>query len=137
MRERGWRSARNIVVALSTLVLIGIGEVARAAELLMFELDGCPWCRMWHKEVGPGYPLSPEGQRAPLRIVDIRAPLPPGLVLDKPVTSSPTFVLVEQNREVGRITGYPGADFFWPLLDELISKLEPSAGVPPVPQRAL
>ena len=106
---------------------------ARAAELLMFELQGCPWCVKWHREVGPGYPVSAEGLRAPLRIVDIKAPLPGGLVLDKPVTASPTFVLVEEGREIGRITGYPGADFFWGLLDELLARLETPA---PAAERA-
>ena len=103
----------------------------------MFELAGCPWCKMWHREVGQGYPSSEEGRRAPLRIIDIKSPLPGGLVLAKPVTSSPTFVLIENNQEVGRITGYPGAEFFWPLLDELLAKLEPSPAALQVPQRSL
>jgi hypothetical protein len=32
---------------------------------------------------------------------------------------------------MGRITGYPGADFFWPLLEELLAK----AGYPAASQR--
>jgi hypothetical protein len=46
------------------------------------------------------------------------------------VSFSPTFVLVEQGREIGRITGYPGADFFWGMLAELIQKLDRSGGLP-------
>jgi len=33
-------------------------------------------------------------------------------------------MLVQSGREVGRITGYPGADFFGGKLGELLSKLE-------------
>jgi hypothetical protein len=98
---------------------------AGAAELLMYEEDGCVYCRRWHAEVGPGYPNSSEGRRAPLVRIDIRGPKPAGIILDKPVRATPTFVLVENGREVGRITGYPGADFFWGLLGGLIGKLTP------------
>jgi hypothetical protein len=122
----GWLWLVSLVLALPWTVATGARSPAAAAELLMFELRGCPWCIIWHKEIGTAYPRSAEGQRAPLRIVDIKAPLPDGLALTKPVTSSPTFVLVDEGREIGRITGYPGADFFWGLLDELLAKLDPA-----------
>jgi hypothetical protein len=35
---------------------------------------------------------------------------------------TPTFVLVEDGTEAGRIEGYPGEDFFWPLLAKLIAQ---------------
>jgi len=35
---------------------------------------------------------------------------------------TPTFVLTEGDREIGRIVGYPGADFFWALLADLLAK---------------
>jgi hypothetical protein len=101
----------------------------RAAELLMFETRGCPWCAAWHREVGPGYPKSTEGQRAPLRRLDLADTTKAGVTLATPITASPTFVLVDKGREIGRITGYPGADFFWGLLAQLITKLEPQAGL--------
>ena len=114
---------RHLLGCLLAVLMLGAAAPARAAELLMFELEGCPWCRLWHREIGPAYPGSSEGRRAPLRIVDIKAGAP-GVDLARPVTSSPTFVLVEDGREIGRITGYPGADFFWGLLDGLLARLE-------------
>ena len=119
-------------MALAMLTGPGLSQPVHAAELLMFELEGCPWCKLWHAEIGSAYPRSPEGLRAPLRIVDLKAPAIEGVRLDKPVRSSPTFVLVEDGREVGRITGYPGADFFWPLLGDLIAKLDQGAACPRV-----
>ena len=98
-----------------------------AAELLMYEEKGCPWCRRWHVEIGPAYPNTIEGRRAPLRRVDIHGPKPDDILLATPVRASPTFVLVENGREIGRITGYPGADFFWGLLNPLLVKLEQDA----------
>lgn len=98
---------------------------ALGAELVMFEEAGCPWCVRWHREVGPAYPNTDEGKRAPLRRVDISQAATSGVALAAPVTMTPTFVLANGGREVGRITGYPGADFFWPMLGQLMGKLRP------------
>lgn len=121
----------------ASVLLLSLPAPLQAAELLMFEEAGCPWCRKWRVEVGPGYPKSPEGQRAPLRVIDIHGKLPPGITLASPVRASPTFVLVEDGREVGRIVGYPGADFFWGLLDGLIRKLDAVKGDAPAPRTSV
>ncbi len=97
---------------------------ARNVELLMFDDPGCPWCRKWRAEVGPGYAASPEGRRAPLRTVMLRDGRPAGITLDSAIRASPTFVLVQDGREVGRITGYGGPDFFWSMLTEMMKKLK-------------
>lgn len=98
---------------------------ARAAELVMFDDPTCVWCRRWLAEVGPGYPNTEEGRRAPLRRVYIREQARSGVALNSAVTGTPTFVLAEDGREIGRIVGYPGADYFYPMLGELLQKLPP------------
>ena len=112
------------------MTLAGAALPARAAELVMFDDPGCVWCRKWLAEVGPGYPHSEEGQRAPLRRIDIKDHGRSGLTLRSRVTATPTFVLVDDGQEVGRITGYPGAENFYPMLDELLRKLP----APPAPK---
>ena len=99
-----------------------------AAELVMFEQQGCEWCRVWHSRIGPIYPKTAEGQKAPLRRVDIFDPVPDDLKDIHPGHFTPTFVLLENGREVGRIRGYPGEDFFWGLLGEMIEKLDNAGG---------
>ena len=42
------------------------------------------------------------------------------MVLVSPIRFTPTFVLVDDGREIGRIEGYPGEDFFWGLLERLL-----------------
>lgn len=99
--------------------------VESRVELLMFDDPGCGYCHQWHREVGAAYRNSPEGRLAPLRVVQVRAGRPEGVTLASPVRATPTFVLVQDGREVGRLTGYGGADFFWGQLDPLMKKLKP------------
>ena len=47
------------------------------------------------------------------------------MVLSQRVTVTPTFVLADGGAEIGRIVGYPGADFFYPMLSEILEKLAP------------
>lgn len=121
-------TSRWVLVAMWVALVMGWTHAsAGAAELLMFESRGCPWCERWRQEVGVAYPNTAEGRRAPVRRLDLAQALESGVKLAMPVTISPTFVLAEKGREIGRITGYPGADFFWGLLAELIAKLDRGA----------
>jgi hypothetical protein len=97
---------------------------ARAAELtlVMVEQTGCKWCAAWNAEIGPAYPNTPEGAAAPLMRIDLHEPVPDGLSLARPAQFTPTFVLVADGAEIGRIEGYPGDIFFWPMLDELLAR---------------
>ena len=99
--------------------------IARAAELLMFEEQWCHWCARWHEEVGVVYDRTDEGRRAPLRRIDIHGSFPDDVVLSSRPQYTPTFVLVDTGREIGRIEGYPGEDFFWGLLQRMLERLPP------------
>ena len=68
------------------------------------------------------YPLTAEGRAAPLRRVDIHGDLPEGLTLANKLVYTPTFVLVRDGEELGRIEGYPGEDFFWGLLNRMLKE---------------
>ena len=97
---------------------------ARAAELIVFEQAGCVWCETFDREIAPIYPKTVEGQRAPLRRVNIDHTLPSDLAFLETERLAPLFVLVEKGQEIGRIRGYPGEDHFWGLLGALIRKLD-------------
>lgn len=110
------------LAALAAVLVAGAGA-ARAAELVMFEDPTCIWCKRWHAEIGPSYPQTEEGRKAPLRRLHVRDQTRAGARLDRPVTSTPTFVLIDGGREIGRITGYPGPDYFYPMLDEILKRV--------------
>lgn len=111
----------------SILALIGAMFVAAnavAAELIMFEQAGCVWCEAFDREIAPVYPKTPEGQRAPLRRVNIDRALPQDLAFIQVERLTPLFVLVDKGREIGRIRGYPGDEHFWGLLGVLLQRLD-------------
>src|SRR5262249_9373619 len=113
-----------IACALTLTVALLTAASARAAELVMFSRAGCPYCAQFDREIAPIYVNTDEGKFAPLRRVDITAPIPPDLAFLTVERITPVFVLVDQGREIGRIRGYPGEDNFWGLLSGLIGPLE-------------
>ena len=112
-----------LVAFLAILAGVATARFATAAELLMLERPGCPWCKRFNDEIAPGYAKSEEGRRAPLRRVDITRPWPADLAAIAQERLTPTFVLVENGLEIGRLRGYPGDEFFWVLLDDMLAKL--------------
>ena len=92
-----------------------------AAELVMVEQPGCAWCERWNREIAPVYPNTDEGRFAPLRRVGLHA-LPDDLRPLRRMAYTPTFLIVEQGRELARLEGYPGEHFFWPLLGDLLAR---------------
>lgn len=110
-------------LVLLALLLGTAGVRAQSMELVMVEQVGCSYCAAWHREIGPAYPNTAEGHAAPLRTVMLRA-LPEDLELVSRPHFTPTFLLVSDGREVSRLEGYPGEDFFWPLLAQMIDKAQ-------------
>ena len=123
-------SVRQIAITLfvSGLHLALTLGPALAAELVMFDSPACEYCEQWDREIAEIYPKTDEGQRAPLRRHSIFDPLPDDLKNIKAVIYTPTFVLMDKGQEVGRISGYPGEDFFWGFLESLVAKLPNPSG---------
>ena len=95
---------------------------AAAIELIMVERQGCHYCIEWKEDIGPAYPNTEMGRFAPLRMIDISDAPPQGVTFDSRVVFTPTFVLVDEGVEIGRIEGHPGEDFFWGLLHKLLTE---------------
>lgn len=112
-----------IVIAAGMVACGALADAARAAELLMFEQAGCVWCQRFEREIAPVYPHTEEGRLAPLRRIALGDEEAALADLTAPVRYAPTFVLVEDGREVGRIPGYAGEEAFWGLLAAMTKKL--------------
>ncbi len=109
---------------IATGLSVFLAPAASARELLMFERKGCAYCLKFDHDVAPIYEKTEEGQRAPLRRVDLSNGTPGDVVLASPVRFTPTFVLVDEGREVGRITGYASDEAFWGLLGSMTDTMQ-------------
>ena len=92
-----------------------------AAELIMVEQQGCYYCLEWKDQLGHIYPKTPEGKYAPLKTIDITE-VDELKGLKRDVIFTPTFVLMENEMELGRLEGYSSEDFFWELLEVILEK---------------
>ena len=119
-----WAFTRLGISALGALgAVIVLASAVDAAELVMFRRDGCSWCAKWDREIGPIYPKTELGRRAPLHMVDINRRANSAVRTRGPIRYTPTFVLAENGEELGRIEGYPGDAHFWGLLERLLERL--------------
>ncbi len=110
-----------ITLLLALTTLLPATSTAQTVQLLMIRQDGCIYCRQWEAEIAPAYPTSPQGRAAPLTRIDIDGPWPDGLALDRQPYVTPTFILIRDGIETGRIEGYPGPTNFWRLLDRMLA----------------
>lgn len=106
--------------ALSAGFTLALSTAASAVQLIMVEQPGCHYCEAWMDEIAPAYPKTAEGQFAPLLLRDLREGAPEGSRYARRVNFTPTFILMDDGEEIGRIEGYPGEDFFWPIFTKLL-----------------
>ncbi len=110
------------ISSVAAFLCLSLLQISSASELIMFDADYCTWCRKWDEEIGVIYGLTPESCQAPIRKVEISDQIPDSISINESVRYTPTFVLIHNQSEVGRIVGYQGEDFFWPMLNDLIEQ---------------
>lgn len=112
----------RLLAPLLFVIALPVQAWAADLQLLMVEQPGCIYCARWNADVAPEYPLTDEGRAAPLHRVQLREPLPDGITLDRPAVFTPTFILLADGVEQGRLEGYVSEDFFWPMLAQMIAR---------------
>lgn len=115
---------------LATLVVAGAlgAPAAVATELVYYHAAGCAYCARWEADILPIYDRTDEGAQAPLRPVDAAQPWPADLRDVTPPVFTPTFILIEDGREVDRLPGY-SPDFFWPVLQKMLARRDQPASI--------
>lgn len=95
-------------------------DSATQRELLVFEVKNCTICSLVHTHLAPVYQSSTKSRHAPMRFVDLNEVDENALGLTMPITTVPTIVLMEQGKEVARITGYTGPDIFFQAMHHVL-----------------
>jgi thioredoxin-related protein len=90
-------------------------------QLVVMEAEGCIYCTVFRRDVLPSYEVSERGKDMPVRFVDVNDVVKSGIELVQPIDILPTFVVVKDNREVGRIPGYVGPEDFFHSINYLLS----------------
>lgn len=121
-------TVRQLLISLAVPVIVALGSHApvRAQEqsgyrLLLIEQAGCYYCRVFNRDVAPVYENAREGQAAPLMRANLRGPMPEDVTLSSMPFVTPTFILIgPDGAEVERLTGWPGDNFFWPYVTDML-----------------
>lgn len=119
------RVSRGVLAGLALVA----SAAASAAELLYVGDARCAPCLLFDREIGPVYPKTAEARRIPLRRLAYGAPAPDPFAFIGQPRVAPTFVLVDQGRELGRFEGYSNDELFWMNLAALTQRL-PGDAVP-------
>jgi hypothetical protein len=126
-------SRRSLLIA-SMAVIVAPSAFAASKRpdisLIMVDDPNCSYCRKFEAEIGGRYPKMAQGRFAPLFKVRRKSP---ELARFNPVIYTPTFLVIRGTEELGRITGYPGAEYFFSELDPLLAKAGFMPGLSPPP----
>jgi len=101
------------LLAISIGGAVSVKAADSRGQLVMITSSHCPWCEAFEDDVGKGYDRTEEALIYPLRRHDFYQEMPNDLVHLTPATMTPTFIVMRDGMEVGRIVGYPGAELFW------------------------
>jgi len=92
-------------------------------QLVVLEAPGCTYCNLFRRYVVPAYETSPKSRSVPIKFIDLNDKAYDELGLDSPVDMVPTTVLLQNNREVGRIPGYLGPENFFHAFNHLMARV--------------
>ena len=131
-------------VIFTLVLLFCLTSSAYAAEMIMFSMKSCGYCRAFLKEVAPTYSDTEHAKLLPLRIISMDQKTAPKW-FDKaynekridPIIGTPTFVIFNDGTEVARLIGYGGKDKFYgdigKFIDNNREKLTQAINDPKIP----
>lgn len=90
-------------------------------ELIVVEAPGCTYCTVFRRDVLPSYQASERARSVPVRFIDVNDLAVAQLGLGSPINIVPTFVVIKNNKEIGRIPGYVGPENFYHTINYLLS----------------
>jgi thioredoxin-related protein len=96
-------------------------DAASDLEIVVVEAPDCIYCHLFRRDVWPFYENSQRAKKVPMRFADLNSETMGDLDLAAPIESVPTAILLQQNKELGRIPGYVGPENFFHTIDRLLA----------------
>jgi len=134
-------------VIFTLILLFCLTSSAYAAEMLMFSMKSCGYCRAFLKEVAPTYADTEHAKLLPLRIISMDGKSAPRWFDEAynkkkidGIVGTPTFVIFSNGTEVARLIGYQGKDKFYEDIGKFIAnnkkQLQDTLNDPKIPYEA-
>lgn len=115
-----------LIAVLSVLALAPTSEAARDPdtpplsaeryELIVVEAEGCIYCQIFRRDVLPAYAQSPRAREVPLRFIDVN-----DAKFDEAIAIVPTVVLLKDQKEIDRFSGYVGPEAFFHAINRMMA----------------
>jgi thioredoxin-related protein len=121
MKYRLFIFTLSLALAIMTML---IKPVLAERELLMITSDSCPFCMAWERDVGQIYNKSTYAKNLPLIRIQFGSSLPENMQLLAEVRGTPTFIILENQKEIDRIVGYSDAEMYWWQISEYDPSIE-------------
>ena len=120
-----------LTVGLLVWALVSRGAHPEQAVLVYVHSPTCGACAQFDREVGAIYHKTEESARLPLLRISLEAwqddQHDHSDCVAMPVSSTPTFVQIQDCQEVDRVTGYSDEALFWLALRRMVNRLAPAS----------
>ena len=111
-----------LIIFLYYLFLLTIQSVnAKENSLMLMITDkNCLYCIIWEKQIGKIYPKTDIAKKFPLQRIEVKNFINYKKYDLKKTNITPTFILIKNTKEEGRIEGYTNPEMFWWQVDEIM-----------------
>ena len=114
------RTVKRFFIALFFTAIVH--NVVADTRVIMVTSEYCPSCQAWERDVGAVFSNSPYAAQLPLTRVEIGNKMPGKIILKKPITGTPTFLIIRNGQEIDRQRGYQDEEIFYWWLSEHMAK---------------
>ena len=109
------------ILILGLTLLFSYANFAIAKNYMIMITDkNCIFCIVWEKEIGKIYPKTDIGKKYPIERLEIKDIRPNNRFNIEKSSVTPTFIVIKDDKEKGRIYGYSNPEMFWWRIDEIL-----------------
>ena len=112
----------NVFVSSLLFIILTLSSASGNNDSLMLMVTEktCLVCKIWEKQIGKIYPKTELANKFPLFRIEIKDYVNYFKIDLKKTKITPTFIVIEKNKEKGRIIGYTNPEMFWWQVDEIV-----------------